>query len=158
MGSVLDAAQATVWGWRQLKTALCGGGSGLLARGWGPLAGQLMRAATGLHPGDREPEPGRGARKGLRLRCQWLSQSTVCAKGLEKALATQQVDPGATAPSPQAPGPRAPPFPPLLFKTGLCGYLSVLPACSSRLQSNADITRPGLLILPLTLFCHLVHH
>lgn len=124
----------------------------------GPLAGQLMRAATGLHPGDREPEPGRGARKGLRLRCQWLSQSTVCAKGLEKALATQQVDPGATAPSPQAPGPRAPPFPPLLFKTGLCGYLSVLPACSSRLQSNADITRPGLLILPLTLFCHLVHH
>lgn len=102
MGSVLDAAQATVWGWRQLKTALCGGGSSPLARGWGPLAGQLMRVATGPHRRDREPEPGRGARKGLRLGCQWLSQSTVCAEGLEKSLATQQVDPGATAPSPQA--------------------------------------------------------
>ena len=53
--------------------------------------------------------------------------STVCAKGLREALVMQQVGLGATAPPPQIPGPKAPPFL-LPLETGLCEHLSAPPA------------------------------
>lgn len=59
LGSVLDMAQATVWGWRQLESLLPGGGSDLLDCGWGSSGCLLMREPLAIALGDREPRPGR---------------------------------------------------------------------------------------------------
>ena len=127
LSSVLDAAQATVWG-TSAGVTLPGGGSGWLRRE--PLAAA---------PGDREPRPGREQGKGLRLGHQvngGSSPSTLCAKGLEKALVTQKVGLGATASPPQTPGREVPPFL-LPLETSLCGHLSAPPpACPSSLQGT----------------------
>ena len=117
LSSVLDAAQATAWG-TSAEVTMCGGGSG-----------QLRREPLTTAPGDREPRPGREQGKGLRLGHQangGSSPSTVCAKGLGKALVTQKVGLGATDSLPQIPGPKAPPFP-LPLETSLCSIPQLLP-------------------------------
>ena len=116
LSSVLDAAQATVWG-TSAGVTLPGGGSGWLRRE--PLAAA---------PGDREPRPGREQGKGLRLGHQvngGSSPSTLCAKGLEKALVTQKVGLGATASPLQTPGPEVPPF--CLWRQACAGISQLLP-------------------------------
>lgn len=111
------------------------------ARG-APLAGRRRRAATGLLPGDREPRPGRGARKGLRLGSRWSPPTTVCAEEPATALATQWVGPGAGL---SVPGPLDPKHlpSPSAFQHRHCGHLSVPPpACPPCLRGNVDAIRP----------------
>ena len=117
LGCVLDAAQDTVWRTSSGVT-LPGGRSGRPSR----------REPLAAAPGDREPRPGREQGKGLRLGHQvngGSSPSTLCAKGLEKALVTQKVGLGATASPLQTPGPEVPPF--CLWRQACAGISQLLP-------------------------------
>ena len=101
-------------------------------------------------PGDREPRPGR--EQGNR----GSSPSSVCAKGLGKSW-SQQMGLEATAPPPQTPGPKAPPFP-LPLETGLCGISQLLPQPvrqSCREHGNHLPTTPPLTLLQLVYFSNL---
>ena len=64
------------------------------------LAGRLRKQSLAAALGGREARPGREQEKGLMPGHPGSSPSIVCTKGLELALATQQVGLGATAPSP----------------------------------------------------------
>ena len=59
------------------------------------LAGRLRRESLATALGGREARPGREKGKGLMPGHPGSSPSTVCTKGLELALATQQVGLGA---------------------------------------------------------------
>ena len=140
LGCVLDAAQDTVWGiswshpaWRRL---------------W------LRREPLAAAKGDGEPRPGREQGKGLRLGHWESSPSTVCAKGLGEALATQQGGLGTTAPPLQTPGPKAPPSY-LLCRQACAGICQLLPqpVCQGCREHGDHLP----IIPPLTLLLQLVY-
>ena len=66
----------------------------------------------------------------------------------------QQVGLGATAPHPQIPGPKAPPFP-LLLETACGGISQPFPSLSIRAAGNMETIWPT--ITPLTLLFLLVY-
>ena len=146
--------------WKHLCPGLCSGcGSGHSLGGvswshpaWGRL--WLRREPLAAAPGDRELRPGREQGKDLRFGHRGASPSPVCAKGLVEVLGTQQGVLGTTAPPPQTPGPKVPPF--CLLWRQACARISQLLLQPVRFGSREHGDRLPT-VCPLTLLLQLVY-
>ena len=148
--------------WKHLCPWLCSGcGSGKVWRtsagvtppgggsGWPSRKEPLATA-----PGHRELRPGREQGKDRRFGHRGASPSPVCAKGLVEVLGTQQGVLGTTAPPPQTPGPKVPPF--CLLWRQACARISQLLLQPVRFVSREHGDRLPT-VCPLTLLLQLVY-